>query len=62
MQPDSLQAELYPENQQPHFKTCAVRVGGTYHERELQKHRSIDIYREPASDEGVMTDDCVVRE
>ena len=62
MQPDHPQAELYPENQQPHFKTCAARVGGTYHERALQKHQIIDIYQEPAPDEGLMTDECVVRE
>jgi hypothetical protein len=37
-------------------------VGGTYHERALQKHQIIDIYQEPAPDEGLMTDECVVRE
>ena len=57
-----VQAELYPETQQPHFKTCATRVGGTYRERELQKHQVIDIYLEPAPDEGPMTEECIVRE
>ena len=57
-----VQAELYPETQQPHFKTCAARIGGTYRERELQKHQIIDIYLEPAPDEGPMTEDCIVRE
>ena len=59
---DPVQAELYPETQQPHFKTCAARVGGTYRERELQKHQVIDIYLEPAPDEGPMTEECIVRE
>ena len=59
---DPLQVELYPETQQPYFKTCAARVGGTYRERELQKHQIIDIYLEPAPDEGPMTEECIVRE
>ena len=59
---DPVQAELYPETQQPYFKTCAARVGGTYRERELQKHQTIDIYLEPAPDEGPMTEECIVRE
>jgi hypothetical protein len=59
---DPVKAELYPETQQPHFKTCAARVGGTYRERELQKHKIIDIYLEPAPDEGPMTEECIVRE
>ena len=59
---DPAKAELYPETQQPHFKTCAARVGGTYRERELQKHQIIDIYLEPAPDEGPMTEECIVRE
>lgn len=59
---DPVQAELYPETRQPHFKTCAARVGGTYRERELQKHQIIDIYLEPAPDEGPMTEECIVRE
>ena len=29
-QSSSLQAELFPETQQPHFKTCAARVEGTF--------------------------------
>ena len=37
-QSSSLQAELFPETQQPHFKTCAARVEGTYQERKLQQH------------------------
>jgi len=61
-EPPDLQAELYPEDQQPYFKTCLARHDGTYHERELQQHRFIDIYAEPAPDEGPMTDDCVIRE
>ena len=36
-QPDMGRAELFPETQQPHFKTCAARLGGTYKERELQR-------------------------
>ena len=59
---DPVQAELYPETQQPHFKTCAARVGGTYRERALQKHNIIDIYLEPAPDEGPITEECIVRE
>jgi len=59
---DPVQAELYPETQQPHFKTCGARVGGTYRERELQKHKIFDIYLEPAPDEGPMTEECIVRE
>ena len=61
-QPDALQAELFPETQQPHFKTCAARLGGTYKERELQRHLVIDIYKEPAPDEGPITDECITRE
>ena len=60
--PADLQAELYPEDQQPYFKTCLARHDGAYDERELQRHRFIDIYAEPAPDEGPMTDDCVIRE
>ena len=59
---DPVQAQLYPETQQPHFKTCAARVEGTYRERELQKHKIFDIYLEPAPDEGPMTEECIVRE
>ena len=61
-EPADLQAELYPEDQQPFFRTCLARHDGTYHERELQQHRFIDIYEEPAPDQGPITDDCVVRE
>ena len=61
-EPADLQAELYPEDQQPYFKTCLARHDGTYHERDLQQHRFIDVYAEPAPDEGPITDDCVVRE
>ena len=61
-EPADLQFELYPEDQQPYFKTCLARHGGTYHERELQQHRFIDIYEEPARDQGPITDECVVRE
>ena len=57
-----LQAELYPEDQQPYFKTCLARHDGTYHERELQQHRFIDIYQEPVPEQGPITDECVVRE
>ena len=60
--PADLEGELYPEEQQPFFKTCLARHDGTYHERDLQQHRFIDIYAEPAPDEGPITDDCVVRE
>ena len=42
-----VQAELYPETQQPHFKTCATRVGGTYRERELQSTRSSTFISNP---------------
>jgi len=61
-EPADLQAELYPEDQQPYFRTCLARHDGTYHERELQQHRFIDSYGEPAPDRGPITDDCVVRE
>ena len=44
--PADLQAELYLEDQQPYFKTCLARHDGTYHVRELQQHRFIDI-KEP---------------
>ena len=57
-----LQSELHPEDQQPYFKTCLARHDGTYHERELQQHRFIDIYEEPAPDQGPITNECVVRE
>ncbi len=62
IEPANLQAELYPEDQQPYFKTCLARHDGTYHERELQQHRFIDIYQEPAPDQGPITDECIVRE
>mgnify|MGYP004037066691 CR=1 FL=1 len=61
-QSDALKAELFPETQQPYFKTCAARLGGTYKERELQRHFVVDIYKEPAPDEGPMTDECISRE
>ena len=61
-EPADLQSELYPEAQQPSFKTCLARHDGTYHERELQQHRFIDIYEEPAPDQGPITDECVIRE
>ena len=61
-EPADLQANLYPEDQQPYFKTCLARHDGTYHERALQQHRFIDIYEEPAPDQGPITDDCIVRE
>ncbi|MAV68469.1 MAG: hypothetical protein CBC82_05725 [Cellvibrionales bacterium TMED122] len=57
-----MEAELFPENQLPHFKTCAARLDGTFHERALRRHQIVDIYEEPAPDEGLMTEDCVVRE
>ena len=57
-----LEAELFPENQLPYFKTCAARLDGTFHERALRRHQIVDIYAEPAPDEGLMTEDCVVRE
>lgn len=61
-QPDMVKAELFPETQQPHFKTCAARLGGTYKERELQRHLVVDIYKEPAPDQGPITDECITRE
>ena len=57
-----MEAELFPEKQLPHFKTCAARLDGTFHERALRRHQIVDIYEEPAPDEGLMTEDCVVRE
>ena len=57
-----MEAELFPENQMPYFKTCAARLDGTFHERALRRHQIVDIYEEPAPDEGLMTEDCVVRE
>ena len=61
-QPDMLKAELFPETQEPHFKTCAARLEGTYRERELQRYLIVDIYKEPAPDEGPITDECITRE
>ena len=61
-QPEAIQAELFPEREQPYFKTCVAKLEGTYRERELQQHYVIDIYKEPAPDKGPMTADCVVRE
>jgi hypothetical protein len=61
-QPEAVQDELFPETQQPHFKTCIAKIAGTYHERELQQHYMVDIYKEPAPDQGPMTADCVVRQ
>ena len=58
----TLEAELFPETQLPHFKTCAARVEGTYQERKLQQHLVVDIYREPAPDQGPMTAECIIRE
>lgn len=52
---------LYTE-EEPYFKTCALRHGGTYRERELQQYPAVDIYQEPAPDAGPITEDCVVRE
>ena len=57
-----VEAELFPEKQLPHFKTCAARLDGIFHERALRRHQIVDIYEEPAPDEGLMTEDCVVRE
>ena len=57
-----MEAELFPETQLPYFKTCAARLDGTFHERALRRHQIVDIYEEPAPDEGLMTEDCVVRE
>ena len=61
-EPANLQSELYPEHHQPHFKTCLARHDGTYHERELQQHRLIGTYEEPAPDLGTISDECVARE
>ena len=61
-EPESFPAELYPEQQQPYFKTCIARNGGTYQERKLQQDPTIDIYEEPAADRGPITEECVVRE
>jgi len=61
-EPADLQADLYPEAQQPCFKTCLARYDGTYRERALQQHRFIDIHEEPAPDQGPITDDGIVRE
>ncbi len=61
-QSGALKAELFPETQQPYFKTCAARLAGTYKERQLQRHFVVDIYKDPAPDEGPMTDECITRE
>jgi len=61
-EPEGFEAELYPEQQQPHFKTCIARNGGTYQERKLQQYPTIDIYEEPAADQGPITEECIVRE
>ena len=57
----NLRSRLYPEDHQPHFKTCLARHGGAYHERDLQKSRFIEFTKEPAPDEGPITDECVIR-
>ncbi len=57
-----MEAELFPETQLRYFKTCAARLDGTFHARALIRHQILDIYEEPAPDEGLMTEDCVVRE
>ena len=56
------QAELYPKDRQPYLQTCLARHDGRYHERELQQHRFIAIYEEPAPDLGTISDECVARE
>ena len=61
-QNQSREAELFSENQLPHSETCAAWLDGTLYERALGGHQIVDIYEEPAPDEGLMTDDCVVRE
>ena len=61
-EPADLQAELYPEDRQPYFKTCLARHDGKYHQRDLHQHRFIDIYEEPAPGQGPITYKCVVRE
>ena len=61
-EPADLQAELYPEDRQPYFKTCLARHDGTYDERKLQQHRFIDFYEEPAPDHGPKVEGCIVRE
>ena len=61
-EPEDLQSEVYPEDQQPYFETCLARHDGTYHERELQQHRLIGTYEEPAPDLGTISDECVARE
>ena len=57
----NLRSQLYPEAHQPRFKTCLARNGGTYHERALQRHGFVDFTAEPASDEGLITDESIVR-
>lgn len=57
---DEFQA-LYTE-EEPYFKTCALRHGGTYRERELQHYPTVDIYQEPAPDAGPITEECIVRQ
>ena len=61
-EPADSQAELYSKDQQPYLKTCLARHNGTYHERELQQHRLIGTYEEPAPDLGTISDECVARE
>ena len=61
-EPADLQAELYPEDQQPYFKTCPAHDDGTYHERKLQQHLFIDICEEPAPDQGPVVEEWFVRE
>ena len=55
-------AEIYPEKQEPHFKTCIERNGGTYQERKLHTFLIRDIYQDPAPDKGPITEECIVRE
>jgi hypothetical protein len=55
-------AEIYPEEREPHFKTCIERNGGTYQERKLHTFLIRDIYQDPAPDKGPITEECIVRE
>lgn len=61
-EPADLQAELHPEDQQPSFKTCLAHHDGTYHERKSQQHPFINIYEEPAPDQGPIMKECVFRD
>ncbi|MDG2460926.1 MAG: hypothetical protein P8M73_08590 [Luminiphilus sp.] len=62
MQQQNPVATIYPETQQPYFKTCIARNGGSYRERALYTYNIQDIYQNSAPDMGPITEECILRE